>query len=50
MMMLIGAALIIGIATSTAEGRAEARKRMARWNVPLAIATAAIWAVLLAPW
>lgn len=50
MWMLIGAILVIAIATSTREGRAEARERMARYNPYLWAALAVIWGILLFPW
>lgn len=45
--MLIGAVLIIGIASSTKEGRADARKRMRRYNRPLWIINVAIVAAFI---
>lgn len=47
---LFGALIAMSVASSTREQRDEASKRIARYNLPLAIATIAIWAVLLAPW
>lgn len=50
MLMLAGAVLIIAVVSSTPEGRAEARERMARYNPYLWAAVAVIWGILLFPW
>jgi hypothetical protein len=49
MLMLGFLVLIVALMSSTAEGRREARQRMARYNRPLWIATGLIWAALFLP-
>lgn len=50
MMMLLGAFLIIGIASSTREDRAAVALALKRWNWPLGIAAALLWFIILEPW
>lgn len=47
MIQIALAALAIGIFSSTTKGRREARDRLRRWNAPLAIVTATLWALIL---
>lgn len=49
MWMLLGMALLLGMATSTREQREEAGRRLARHNWKFAMVTAIIWGAILLP-
>ena len=47
--LAIAALLAICAASSTAEGRAEARERMRKYDKPAWIIAAVLWAILILP-